>query len=217
MVSGGNPQTGVPEQPEHGQQQAARIPLAADHVDDADLVGVALPPTIRLAFAHEELKLRAGHQRAADLFQRSRDSPGDVAGGLRGLLAVRRVGVADAPGRVRLPRHGSQRGQIGLDQDVGETGLQAALDRDDVTLRRGVIDRPAERQPVLDRVGQLIDQHVPAPVDADQVGIRHPDHVHALGAQSLAGRRYLSLRAFVHSDSPAAFQGDRSGTNDLAA
>ena len=73
----------------------------------------------------------------------------------------------------------------GIDGDVRQPGLQPALHRHHVAHRRGVVHRPAERQAVLERRGQLAEQHVPAAVHADHVGVGNPDDVHAVGPQAL--------------------------------
>jgi hypothetical protein len=64
-----------------------------------------------------------------------------------------------------------------------------------------VVHRAAERETVLQRRGELVEQHVPAAVHADQVGIGDPDHVDALFPQPLADRGHVwCLR---HGDSPS--------------
>ena len=62
-----------------------------------------------------------------------------------------------------------------MDRDVGQAGVQPARDFDDVTARRGVVDRPAERQAVP-RL-QLAGQHIPGTVDADEIGVEDADDI----------------------------------------
>jgi hypothetical protein len=95
----------------------------------------------------------------------------------------------------------------------GQALLEAALNRDHVPHRGGVVHGAAESQAVADRGRQLVEQHVAAAVHADQVRIRHPDHIDAVGAQPLADGRHVGLRRVRHR----WLQPERSDTNDLAA
>jgi hypothetical protein len=99
-----------------------------------------------------------------------------------------------------LPGQRGQRAQVGLDDDVGQAVLDAALDRDRLARRRGVEDAAAERQAVLERTRQLRQQHVAAPVDADHVRVRHPDHVDVLRPK-LLDHRCNVLAVALHGSS----------------
>ena len=185
VVGRGDVQPRVPQLPQHVKQYALRVALAADHVHVPQVVGVPLPAAARGGLAQVELEFRAADQGAAEAGGPFGDPPGHGARRLRGGRAVRGAGVAEAPRRPLLPRQRGQRAQVGADGDVGQPVLQAALHRHHVTHRRGVVHRPAERQPVADRRAKLAEQHVPAPVHADQVRIGHPDDIDPLAGQPL--------------------------------
>jgi hypothetical protein len=127
--------------------------------------------------------------------------------------AVRRERLADAPGRVRLPGQRGQRRQVGDDVDVGQAGFQAAINRDHVPHRGGVVDGAAERQAVLHGGREHVEQHVTAAVHADQVGIGHPDHIHALRPQPLADGWDRGILGGVRHGRHASIA-DRMDTND---
>ena len=174
-------QAGVAQLPEHVQQQALRVALAADHVDVAQLVGVPLPAPVGVPLAEEELQLGAADQavpEAGDLIGRpgARTDPRR----LRRRRAVRGDRVAQAPGGVRLPRQRRQRRQVGADVDVRQPRLEAAL-RPATTSPIGEVWYTARQnaRPCPAAARQLVEQHVTAAVHPDQVRIRHPDHVDA--------------------------------------
>jgi len=87
---------------------------------------------------------------------------------------------------MRLPGQRGQRRQIGNDVDVGQPGFQAAVNRDRVPHRGGVVDGAAERQAVLHGGREHVEQNVSAAVHADQVRVGHADDVHALRPQAFA-------------------------------
>ena len=180
-----HPQAGVPELPEHVQQQPLRIALAADHVDVPQLVRVTPPAPGAVLLAHEEFQLGAADQLVAEAGHPIGHPPHHGTRRLRRGRAVGRAGVAEAPGGVRLPRQRREGREVRPHGDVGQPCVQAALHRDHIAHRGGVVDGAAERQPVLGHRGQLVQQHVAAPVDADHVRVGDPDHVDALGAQPL--------------------------------
>jgi hypothetical protein len=212
VVGRGHEQASLPQLAEHVQEQALRIALAANHVDVSRLVGVPPPGPVGRLLAHVELQLGAADQGVAEAGDLLGHPPRDRARRLRGGLAAGQGGVAQAPGGVRLPGQRRQRGQVGVHGDVRQARLQAALHRDHVPHRRGVIDRPAERQAVAGRRGQLVEQHVAAAVHADQVRVGDPDHVDALFPQPLTDGG--DVRCVGHGGSSG---GERSGTNDPSA
>ena len=92
-------------------------------------------------------------------------------------------GAAAPSGVTASPMHQAARGSHGSGVTVARSGntvmsgrptLQAALDRHHVAHGRGVIDGPAEREPVPGRRRQFLEQHVTAAVHADHVGVATP-------------------------------------------
>src|SRR5207247_3608451 len=144
------------------------------------------PAAVAVLLAQVELELGAAGQFIAESRETVRHAPDHGARRLGRGLAVRRERLAEAPGRVRLPGQRGQRRQVGEHGDVGQPRLETAWRRDHVPHRGGVVDGAAERQAVLHGGGKHVEQHVAAAVHADQVGVRHPYHVDALGPQALA-------------------------------
>jgi len=95
------------------------------------------------------------------------------------------VHIAQAGGDAGFPRQLEQRVEVGAYDDVGEPGVQAARDRDDIALGAGVVNGAAEGEAVRAGRGQLVEEYVPGTVGADEVGVCHPDHIDALGGQPI--------------------------------
>ena len=180
VVGRGDPQPRVPQLPQHVQEHALRVALAADHVHVPQVVGVPLPAAAWRGLAQVELKLGTADEGVAEAGDPFGHPAGHGARRFRRGRAVGGHGVAEAPRRPLLPRQRRQRAQVGADGDVGQAVFQAALHRHHVTHGGGVVHRPAERQPVADRRAKLAEQHVPAAVHADHVRIGHPDHIDPL-------------------------------------
>ena len=92
--------------------------------------------------------------------------------------------------------------RLRADGDVRQAILQAALHRHDVTHRRGVVYRPAERQPVADRRRKLAEQHVAAPVHADHVRVGHPDDIDPLIPEPFGNGGDVSVGRVCHGVLP---------------
>lgn len=166
------------------QQVVVRVGPQAGGVDDPGVGRVAAPAAGRVPLAQEVLELRSDYRPQPVLGAPGEDGPQQIAGRLGCGSAGRRVDdLAQTGGHPRLPGQRHQRVEVRTDADVRQPRVQPAADRDDVPLRAGVVDGPAERQAVLTGPGQLFEQHVTRPVGADQVGIGHPDHVDAVGGE----------------------------------
>ena len=187
MVGRGHLERRVAHVAQHREEDPARVTLAADHVDVAGLVGVELPSggAVGVGLADVELELGADHGCEPELGKATGDIACHDARGFLRRKAAGHCGVGEAPGRARLPRQIRQGREVGTGGDVGEPALHAALHCDDVTARRRVVDRAAEGDPVTHDAGQLVDEHVAPAIDADEVGIGHPDHIDPACAQLL--------------------------------
>lgn len=176
-------------EPAQGAQQVSvRVAAAARGVDVAGSLGVPLPAGGRPGrrVAEEVLQFRADDRLDAFGGALVQYVAQQVAGGFGGGRSGGGVGdVAEAGGDARLPGQRGERAQVGAYADVRQSGVQAARHVDDVALRAGVVDGPAEGEAVVAGRGQVVEQYVAGAVGADEVGIGHPDHVDAVGGQAV--------------------------------
>jgi len=187
VVGGRHLEVGVAHVPQHRQRDALRVALAADDVDVAGLVGVALPAAVAggVGLQDVELELGADHRGEADLGELRGHRAGQLAGRLgRGVPALRE-GLAQAPGGPGLPGQVRERREVGDDLDVGQTVLETTLDGHHVAAGAGVEHGAAERDPVPHGGRQLVDEDVAPAVGPDQVRVRDPDDVDAPRPQVL--------------------------------
>ena len=187
VVGRGHLQAGVPQQPQRLEQATLRIALGAHCVDVAGGVRVALPAADGagnvVGLEQVVLQLGADHGANAGLGEQALDPPQHRPGRVGAGAAVGVVNVCDRPGDTRLPGQRGQGGEVRLDLDVGQPGLEPAGHRHDVALRAGVEDRAAEGQAGSGGGGQLVEQQIPTAIDADHVGVRDPDDVDPLRSQ----------------------------------
>ena len=180
------PELVAPEQ--HPQHDLARIGDGPDRVDAGELVDVTAQAALcrRVALEEEELELRGNDRRQPalgvggdDTLEQRTGADGPV------LRAVQCPGLAEAPGHLRLPRHLTQRLEVGADREV-DVSFLAADDRRVVQV--GSHHRGAEGGSLLAHVGEMRDRDVLAARDAVQVGVEQAHGPHALLSKGGGGR-----------------------------
>ena len=171
------PEVVAPEQ--HLEHDLARIRDGPDRVDAGELVDVAAKAVLRrgVALGEEELELRGDDRRQAPRGVLVDDPAQQRSRARRPVLgAVERPGLAEAPGNLRLPRHGAQRVEVGLDREVDVAHL-AADDRRVAEV--GPHDGRAEGDALLAHAFEVPDRDVLAARDAVQIGVEQPNRADA--------------------------------------
>ena len=164
---------------QHLEHDLARIGDGADRVDAGELVDVAAQAVLRGGSRSARKNSSSGatigvSPRAAYSSTTRREQRPRARRPVLG--AVERPGLAEAPRHLRLPRHGAQRVEVGLDREVDVAHL-APDDRrvPEVRAHHG----RAEGDAFVAHAAEVTDRDVLAAGDAVQVGVEQPNRADA--------------------------------------